>query len=106
MAIHNGNLLVFDEVSLLKNIQAPPPPPAYYRNFYNIIPTTSNIFNCVWADKDSSQTKGKVYFSTPGGVYVIDLSGKFLYQKITSFENNVTGEVLEQNDVKHINVIN
>lgn len=106
MAIHSGNLLVFGNIELLKNIQAPPPPPAYYRNFYNIIPTTSDIFNCVWADKYSSQTKGKVYFSTPGGVYVIDLSGKFLYQKITSFENNVTGEVLVRTDLVDLNVVN
>jgi hypothetical protein len=107
MTIHAGKLLVYGDVVLLKNIQAPPPPPEYYRTFYNIVSADSNSFNCVWADIDSSQSTGKVYFSTSGGgVYVIDLEGRYLYQYITPVSNNVTNEVIVQDDVFDLNVIN
>lgn len=106
MTLYSGVLLVFGNIVLKKDIQAPPPPPAYYRTYYNIVPTTSNIFNCVWTDLNSSQTSEKVYFSTSDGLFVIDLAKKNLYQYITSTENNVTGEVLVQADVIDLNVVN
>jgi len=105
MAIYTGKLLVYGDVGLLKNIQAPPPPPEYYRTFYNIVSADSNSFNCVWADSDSSQSAGKVYFSTSTGVYVVDLTEKFLYQYITGSKNNITGEVLIGSDVVDLNVV-
>lgn len=101
MTLYSGGLLVFENIVLIKNIQAPP---AYTRTFYNIVPATTNLFNCVWADVGGSQTKEKVYFSTSNGIFVIDLSGKSLYQHISPTENNITGEVLVQADVVDLNV--
>lgn len=106
MTLYSGGLLVFENIVLIKNIQAPPPPPAYYRTFYNIVPATSNTFNCVWADLSSSQTSKKVYFSTADGLFVVDLAEKHLYQYVTATENNVTGEVLTQVDIVDLNVVN
>lgn len=104
MTIHFGHLFVFDEVVLIKNVSAGPVPPKYTRTIYNILPTNTNNFNCVWADKNSSQSFGKMYISRPNGLYVVDLSKKIVYQHVTPFENNVTGEILEQSDIVDINI--
>ena len=106
MTIYSGNLITFNDKVLIKNVSAGPLPPEYFRNVYELTPAVSKTFDCVWADKDSSQINGKVYFSNNVGVYVIDLNGKFLYQYITPLENNVTGEVLSDVGVVDLNVIN
>lgn len=104
MAIYSGNLITFTDEVLIKNVSAGPVPPKYFRTVYELVPTVSKTFDCVWADGNSSQTKGKVYFSTSTGVYIIDLAGKFLYQYITPIDNNVTGEVLIDVGVVDLNV--
>lgn len=104
MAIYSGNLITFNDKVLIKNVSAGPPPPEYFRTVYEVTPTVSKTFNCVWADKNSSQSFGKMYISRPNGLYVIDLSKKIVYQHVTPFENNVTGEILEQSDIVDINI--
>ncbi len=79
----------------------------YFSRRYNIIPIVlSNYFDGLVADSFSSQTKGKIYFFNSGKFFVIDLERKFVYQYITTLENNHDGELLDHSDIQDINVLN
>ena len=63
---------------------------------------TSNNFTAIWADPDASLNNGKFYTASPAAFSIVD--NTVLCDYYTTTHKGAVNEILEQNDIKDINI--
>ncbi len=74
-----------------------------YAVIFRLLPGTSSNFSAVWADNDTSRSKGKMYIATNDAFYVINLNDKSVYDMYTKTFSGRAKEVLLSDDIVDIN---
>jgi len=69
---------------------------------YNVLAGTNNNFTSIWADPDASLSNGKFYVASPEAFSIVN--DTVLVDYYTTTHKGAANEVLEQDDIKDINI--